>query len=95
MDGIEKLSLRIDELHAEIDKEKRNGNDEEARSLRAEKVALVNDRVELRKLMGQQQSGEFPFSFPLIKLNLLINHYICPTPKGKVRTSFAFMIVFV
>jgi len=70
---IEKLTLRIDKLQAEIDKAKQNGNDEEARSLRGLQTALVNDRVEVRKLLIQQQAG-IQNTFILL-FNLLFNHF--------------------
>ena len=56
------LTSRINELQIEISIAIQNGNDDEALSLRGLQAALIYERVELQKLLGQQkQQGKFPF----------------------------------
>mmetsp|Transcript_27233 Transcript_27233/g.38732 ORF Transcript_27233/g.38732 Transcript_27233/m.38732 type:complete len:237 (+) Transcript_27233:37-747(+) len=51
---IEKCSLRIDELELQIIQAEVEGHDAKALSLRGLQTALIYDRVELRKHLGQQ-----------------------------------------
>mmetsp|Transcript_23790 Transcript_23790/g.32721 ORF Transcript_23790/g.32721 Transcript_23790/m.32721 type:complete len:587 (+) Transcript_23790:54-1814(+) len=53
---IEKLSFCMDDVERKIAQAEQQGNEAKAISLRGEKIALINERTETRKLFGQQQA---------------------------------------